>query len=84
MQPAYVLSDTEPEPHGDLVDRYARHTRAAMAAHGTTRGFFHMMAARGLYRLLADIECSGGQPAPMGAPHFLCLTDTEVRALVKR
>lgn len=80
MQPSHVLSDVTPELLGDthagLTARYFRHTAAIECSHGALRAW-HILAARGLYRLLADLECDGGPAAPMGMPHVLCLSDEE-------
>lgn len=64
----------------DLNTRYLHHIRAAQAAAGRTFAY-HVIMARGLYRLLCDIEMDGGPPAPMGMPHILTLTDEEARRL---
>ncbi len=77
----YVLTESEPEPHGDLIERYMRHVRAIDLTSGTLRAW-HVLAARGLYRLLVDIELDGGPAAPMGMPHALCLSDAEACAMV--
>lgn len=63
-----------------LDARYLRHKDAALMACGYMRAW-HIAAARGLYRMLADRELAGGEPAPMGMPHMLCISDTEVCAL---
>ncbi len=64
-----------------LNERYQRHVHAAEQSSGTKRAW-HIAAARGLYRLLADIELDGGPAAPMGMPHLLCISDEECRAMV--
>lgn len=64
-----------------LNERYQRHVDAAHTSNGIKRAW-HIAAARGLYRVLADIELDGGPPAPMGMPHLLCISDKEVCAMV--
>lgn len=64
----------------ELVERYLRHIDGAHVSSGR-RQVWHIAAARGLYRLLADRELAGGEPAPMGMPHVLCVTDAEVRGM---
>lgn len=61
--------------HSVLLERYLKHVALAES----TGSVWNIAAARGLYRLLADIECAGGKAAPMGMPHILCITDTQVR-----
>lgn len=63
-----------PELHAVLFARYLRHT---FEAERTSFGLhvWHVAAARGLYRYLADVELAGGPPAPMGMPHVLCVSD---------
>jgi hypothetical protein len=67
-----------------LTERYFRHVYAAFQSSHPSLRAWHIAAARGLYRLLADIELEGGPPAPMGLPHFLCMSDAECRALAVR
>ncbi len=65
-------------PTDVLLERYLRHV--ALAATGVDYAW-HVCVARGLYRLMADRELAGGDPAPMGMPHMLCITDDECRSL---
>lgn len=79
----YILGETEPEPHGDLINRYVMHMKACDLTNGTLHAW-HFMAARGLYRLLCDIEVGGGPCVPMGMPHALCVSDVEAIVMVSR
>ena len=74
------MDQTDEVEHALLLTRYASHAAAGTLARGKRRAW-HVAAARGLYRLLADRELAGGLPAPMGMPHALCLTDAEVQSL---
>ena len=62
--------------------RYRRHSLAADVTTGRLQAW-HIAAARGLYRLMCDIEIAGGSPVGMGMPHLLCITDEEVRACAR-
>jgi hypothetical protein len=62
----------------DLNVRYRRHSLAADVTSGRIQAW-HIAAARGLYRLMCDIEIAGGPVVGMGMPHLLCVTDEEVR-----
>lgn len=77
----HIISETEPEIFGDLDARYAKHVAALESCHERMRAW-HVAAARGLYRMMADRECDGGAPAPMGMPHLLCVSDAEVQMMV--
>lgn len=84
MGTVIVLSEREPETsgsHAELIARFSRHCQALEFSTGRKRAW-HVLAARGLYRLLADIECDGGPAAPMGMPHVLCISDAEACAMV--
>jgi len=72
-----VASDETPV----MRARYLRHIALAEEATTSRARAWHIAAARGLYRLMVDIEMDGGPACPMGMPHALCLTDAEVRSL---
>ena len=82
---AYVLSESEPEPNGshdELMARYLRHVNASHVHPNGNLKAWHMLMAQGLYRLMADIECDGGPCAPMGLPHLLCVSASEIVSMV--
>lgn len=85
-EPAYILTDDAQDAtvygsHSDLTERYYRHVAAIEHSSGNLHAW-HVLAARGLYRVLADIECDGGPSAPMGMPHVLCISDEEARSMI--
>lgn len=75
-------ADASDESHATILARYLRHLRSIDTTCGNQRAW-HIMVARGLYSLMADIECDGGEPAPMGMPHVLTLSAEEVKAMVQ-
>jgi hypothetical protein len=86
MNIAYVLTETEPEPsgsHAELTARYFRHVDGAHKHDVGSLKAWHILMAQGLYRLLADIECNGGESAPMGMPHVLCISAAEACSMVR-
>ena len=72
---------TPPATEEPLLGRYLKHVDHAERANGARR-VFHIAAARGLYRLMADREIAGGEAAPMGMPHLLCISDAELRGMI--
>lgn len=65
-----------------LPARYASHIKAIDVTSNPKLRLWHMCAARGLYRLMVDIEISGGEPCPAGMPHVLCISDEQIRCVV--
>ena len=78
---ATVLPET-PGAGESLNARYVRHCAAVERTTGRER-LWHIACARGLYSLMADRELAGGEPAPMGCPHFLCITPATFSAMVR-
>jgi len=73
-----MRDDTATDDNANLNARYTRHVSLASVTTGREQAW-HIACARGLYRLLVDIEIAGGPCCPAGMPHVLCMSDEEVR-----
>lgn len=70
------------ESYDNTLERYYAHVRAIET--DTANRPWHIAASRGLYALLADIECDGGPAAPMGCAHSMTLTNHELCQMIRR